>query len=106
MLTLTFGDAAVLADGTRFFADTVATRFGINCLGFMARAANWYPTASMQAAAHAVAYTLAGRFHLRSAGYYATAERDGTVWRTASQPRKWEVYEEVSADSFGMRDCG
>ncbi len=66
MLLLSFGDAVILADGTKFFAEPVVRKFGLNCLGFMARAPNWYPADSMRAAARAVAYTLAA-FDIRIA---------------------------------------
>ncbi len=86
MLLLTFGDAAVLADGTRFFADTVASKFGINCLGFMARAPNWYPASSMRAAARAVAYTLAAFgiriFYGSSMGAYAAVKYSALLGAT------------------------
>ena len=111
MLLLTFGDAAVLADGTRFFADTVAAKFGINCLGFMARAANWYPAASMQAAARAVAYTLAA-FDIRmsygsSMGAYAAVKHSALLGAThvlALCPQ-WSIDPaECGASESGYRD--
>ena len=111
MLLLTFGDAVVLADGTRFFADTVAGRFGINCLGFMARAPYWYPADSMRAAARAVAYTLAA-FDIRigygsSMGAYAAIKYSALLGAThvvAFCPQ-WSIDPaECGADESGYRD--
>jgi hypothetical protein len=57
-LLVTFGDALERAEGTRFHAETVAQKQGLNCLGFMAKAANWYPAGSMRAAFPEIAFTL------------------------------------------------
>jgi len=74
-LLITFGDALTLADGTRFYAQAIVEKQGLNCLGFMAKEANWYPRASMIAAMPEIAYTL-GAFgtrllHGSSMGGYA-----------------------------------
>jgi hypothetical protein len=57
-LLITFGDAASLADGARFFADRVAEKLGLTCLGFMALEKNWYPATSIAAAVPDISYTL------------------------------------------------
>ncbi len=57
-LLITFGDAATLADGTRFFADSVAQKLDLTCLGFMALEKNWYPGSSIAACLPHIAYTL------------------------------------------------
>lgn len=75
MLLVTFGNADNLASGTRFYADTVAEKFGLNCLGFMAHDANWFPADSMRRAALTLGYTLRSFdirvAHASSLGAYA-----------------------------------
>ncbi len=83
VLLVTFGDAGTLASGTSFFAEPVVAKYGINCLGFMAKAANWYPVPSMQAAQRACAFTLAA-FDLRlgygsSMGGYAAIKHSALL---------------------------
>ncbi|MBW8880300.1 MAG: hypothetical protein JF615_02425 [Asticcacaulis sp.] len=50
-LLVTFGDLYNRPNGLWFFGDGPATKQGMNALGFIAKDANWYPAASMQAAA-------------------------------------------------------
>lgn len=57
-LLVTFGDAITLANGTDFYAAPVASRFGIACLGFVAKAPNWFPAGSIAKALPSVEYTL------------------------------------------------
>jgi hypothetical protein len=57
-LLVTFGDAEKLAEGTKFFADRVALTHRLTAIGFMAKAANWYPPASMAAALPDITPTL------------------------------------------------
>ncbi len=83
MLLVTFGGAVDMASGTRFFADKLVGKYGINCLGFMAHAPNWYPSASLQAAARAVAFTLSA-FPIRlgygsSMGAYAAIKHSALL---------------------------
>ncbi|WP_157679352.1 hypothetical protein [Methylovulum psychrotolerans] len=49
-LLITFGDLISLAAGNKFYADTAVTKLGLNCIGFMAKTPNWFPSASMAAA--------------------------------------------------------
>ncbi len=41
-LLVTVGDATTPADGKSFHAQTIVEKQGLNCLGFMAKGANWY----------------------------------------------------------------
>lgn len=46
-LLVTFGDMVGLANGTRFFADGPVRKARISCLGYVAKAPNWYPAGSV-----------------------------------------------------------
>ncbi len=111
LLLVTFGNADNLASGTRFYADTVVERTGLNCLGFMAHEANWFPADSMRRAAHAVRYTLAA-FELRiayasSLGAYAALKNSallGLTHAVAFCPQ-WSIDPaECAAEDSGFRD--
>ena len=58
VLLVTFGDAAILAHGQSFAADTLARKHGLSCLGFMAHRPHWYPVPAMRRALPHLAYTL------------------------------------------------
>jgi hypothetical protein len=47
---ITFADLIGLASGQRFFADTPVMKHALTCLGFVAKAPNWYPAASVERA--------------------------------------------------------
>ena len=59
-LLVTFGDLMNLVSGTKFSADVAVGKLGLNCIGFMAKRANWYPSTSMLAALPAVRGILEG----------------------------------------------
>lgn len=46
-LLVTFGDLVTLVKDDKFFADKPLKKLGINCLGFMAKNPNWFPSCSM-----------------------------------------------------------
>jgi hypothetical protein len=111
MLLLTFGNAQNLAHGMRFYADTLVGRFGINCVGFMAHAPNFFPAPSMRAAAEALSYTLSA-FAIRMAygsslGAYAAIKHSallGVTHIVAFCPQ-WSIDPaECGAQDSGFRD--
>ncbi len=53
-LLITFGDLFSIAREDTFFADAPAEKLDLTCLGVMPKAANWFPAASLEAAAEAV----------------------------------------------------
>lgn len=46
-LLVTFGDLVTLVKDDKFFADKPIKKLGINCLGFMAKSPNWFPSCSV-----------------------------------------------------------
>ncbi|WP_156878570.1 hypothetical protein [Roseomonas gilardii] len=56
----TFNDRVTLADGENIFAGMAIKKARIDAIGFMARKANWFPRASIQAALPAVEEVLQG----------------------------------------------
>ncbi|WP_448118309.1 hypothetical protein [Pseudomonas serbica] len=56
---VTFAPMTSLVDGIRFFCDVPVQKLGINCLGFMPKKPNWYPTKSMTQAVAASSAILA-----------------------------------------------
>lgn len=54
-LLITFGDAEILADRENFAADAIVRKGNLAALGFMAKAANWYPAGSIAAACREIA---------------------------------------------------
>jgi tetratricopeptide (TPR) repeat protein len=51
---VTFSDLTFRPAGTAFWGDEAATKLGLDTIGFVARRENWFPRASMEAAAPAV----------------------------------------------------
>ncbi|MCQ4160117.1 hypothetical protein NON00_09260 [Roseomonas sp. GC11] len=51
----TFNTRDTRANGRVFFAQPLHQKYGVECFGFVSRAANWYPHPSMAAAAAAIA---------------------------------------------------
>lgn len=51
---VTFSDLTYRPKGTAFWGDDVAVKLGLDAIGFVARRENWFPTASVEAAAAAV----------------------------------------------------
>lgn len=49
-LLVTFGDLVTLANGNAFYAEQPVRKAELNCVGFMAKSANWFPASSMEAA--------------------------------------------------------
>lgn len=49
-LLITFGDLVSLASGDKFYADNPVTKLNLNCIGFMAKKPNWFPSENMKAA--------------------------------------------------------
>lgn len=62
-LLITFGDRVTLAAGDRFSAEKPVTAGNINCIGFMAKSANWYPKKSIMCAL-AVVEEITARFDM------------------------------------------
>lgn len=58
-LLITFGDMVSLAKDDRFYADTPATKMGLNCVGFMAKRPNWFPAPNMKSAAASISPIMA-----------------------------------------------
>lgn len=46
-LLITFGDSLSIANGFSFFADKVASKLNLNCIGIMPKQRNWYPKDSI-----------------------------------------------------------
>ncbi|HWL83523.1 MAG TPA: tetratricopeptide repeat protein [Roseomonas sp.] len=57
---ITFADLTFRPQGTRIWGEDLAAKLGLNAIGFIARRENWYPTASVAAAAPAVRAALRG----------------------------------------------
>lgn len=53
-LLVTFGDGVTLAEGLRFAVEPPVRKARLSCLGFMAKAKNWYPQRSVAAAVAAL----------------------------------------------------
>lgn len=51
---VTFNTKDTRPNGRDFWGQVLAERYGIECFGFVSKAANWYPAASMHAAAAAI----------------------------------------------------
>jgi hypothetical protein len=87
-LLVTFGDALFLADGARFTADRIVQKHGLTALGFMAKATNWYPPASIAAAQREIAFTLRAfstrLFYGSSMGGYAAIKYSRLLGATHS----------------------
>ncbi len=58
---VTFGDLTLRPDGTRFWGEDAAAKLGLDAVGIVARRQNWYPRASMEAAAPAIRAALKPR---------------------------------------------
>lgn len=86
-LAITFGDLATLANGVKFAADTAIIKLEINCIGFMAKTPNWFPSDSMNAAIKSISPTLQ-RFKTRvtyggSMGGYAALKYSNILQATS-----------------------
>jgi len=58
---VTFSDLTYRPDGTAFWGEEVATKLGLDTVGVVARRENWFPRASMAAAAAAIRQALKPR---------------------------------------------
>ncbi len=58
---VTFSDLTYRPKGAAFWGDDVAVKLGLDAIGFVARRENWFPTASVEAAAAAVREVLKPR---------------------------------------------
>ena len=58
---VTFSDLTFRPDGTAFWGEEVATKLGLDTIGIVAKRENWFPRASMEAAAPAIRQALKPR---------------------------------------------
>ncbi len=54
VVLVTFGDLAILARDTRFFAETPLKKLGTAAVGIMAKRGNWYPSEHIKKASRAI----------------------------------------------------
>jgi hypothetical protein len=48
-LMVTFGDLVTMVNGDRFYADTPIRKLDLNCIGFMSKRPNWFPSKNVKA---------------------------------------------------------
>ncbi|WP_379593329.1 tetratricopeptide repeat protein [Teichococcus globiformis] len=83
---ITFSDLTFRPEGTQIWGQEVARKLGVSAIGFVAKRENWFPPASVAAAASAVRQAVPGRAvtYGYSMGGYAALKHAATLGAEAS----------------------